>query len=57
LFHRIEEALNLKALVRSQLEPIAELKDVARTGKSIGLGGERQPHAASGAQIVDLLMG
>jgi hypothetical protein len=43
-------------LVRGQVKAITELKNVAGTGISIEFGSKRQPHAASGLEIVDLLV-
>jgi hypothetical protein len=56
LLHGIEEIPNLDALIRRQVQAIAELKNMARTGISIELGGKSQAHAAPGAKIVDLLV-
>ena len=53
MLHRIEEALNLDALIPGQVKPITELENMARTGISIELGGKCQAHATSGSKIVD----
>jgi hypothetical protein len=56
LLHRIEEPLNLDALIRGQVEAIAKLENVTGTGISIEFGGKGQAHPATGAKIVDLLV-
>ena len=55
--HGGEQRAQARDLVRRQVEAVGQLDRVHRTRIAVQLGGEREPHAAAGIEIGDLLLG